>query len=681
MRRLSYSLLIFLTCVLGVVLAPSRQSVRAQGVQPAVLVIDGGTLIDGNGGAPVRDAQVVIEGNRITRIGRKGQARPNGAQVINGDGKFIVPGLIDSLTNYLWYQGEIYLNNGVTSYVGIGDMGEVGVQYAEGIKRGKIRAPRPIDWAVHFVGPAGNLVGLESQFDAPHPLASPAEAREWTKRLLDLGGYGITFQNGAASPETFQAAVEAAHAAGKPIGIRAGQNIDARQASMMGADFIPRSNGVGATVTTLPPPAPGAGFGGGPNELDQWANMDEAKAADLIKLFVQQKTALIPAFNQKAPGLQSNWARFELQSRRVFADPMLMAYYPNSRAQAILFNFLDPPNLKPDVIDVRRRGFRNALNFHRRLVEAGGRVLVGTDGGNFAMPGIGVLHEMQTFVDDMGLTPMQTLQAATKWPAETMRLQDRLGTVAAGRFADILIVNQDPLAKISNLQDIAYVIADGRVQETTYHASYWSPFQGEGPITLPVVDDIGWAVNLKRQALAGRGGGGAPPVLADPAAAGGRAGGRGGRGRGGAAPDGAAAPGAAPVVDAAPVAPALAAPLPAGFGANRQPQPTIETIDPGRRDYADPDYSKAVVKEGGPTLTLKLTGFNYFQRSLVYFNNIPVPTKVISRIALEATIDESLLRTAGRYTVVVKNLGLADPANPALGNGTSNKAWLIVGYR
>jgi hypothetical protein len=669
MRRPSYSLLIFLTCVLGVVLAPSRQSVRAQGVQPAVLVIDGGTLIDGNGGAPIRDAQVVIEGNRITRIGRKGQARPNGAQVINGDGKFIVPGLIDSLTNYLWYQGEIYLTNGVTSYVGIGDMGEVGVQYAEGIKRGKIRAPRPIDWAVHFVGPAGNLVGLESQFDAPHPLASPAEAREWTKRLLDLGGYGITFQNGAASPETFQAAVEAAHAAGKPIGIRAGQNIDARQASMMGADFIPRSNGVGAMVTTLPPPAPGAGFGGGPNELDQWANMDEAKAADLIKLFLQQKTALIPAFNQKAPGLQSNWARFELQSRRVFADPMLMAYYPNSRAEAILFNFLDPPNLKPDVIDVRRRGFRNALSFHRRFVEAGGRVLVGTDGGNFAMPGIGVLHEMQTFVDDMGLTPMQTLQAATKWPAETMRLQDRLGTVAAGRFADILIVNQDPLAKISNLQDVAYVIADGRVQETTYHASYWSPFQGEGPITLPVVDDIGWAVNLKRQALAGRGGGGAPPVPADPAAAGGRAGGRGGRGRGGAAPDG------------APVAPALAAPLPAGFGAARQPQPTIETIDPGRRDYADPDYSKAVVKEGGPTLTLTLTGFNYFQRSLVYFNNIPVPTKVLSRIALEATIDESLLRTPGRYTVVVKNLGLADPANTALGNGTSNKAWLIVGYR
>ena len=78
---------------------------------------------------------------------------------------------------------------------------------------------------------------------------------------------------------------------------------------------------------------------------------------------------------------------------------------------------------------------------------------------------------------------------------------------------------------------------------------------------------------------------------------------------------------------------------------------------------------------------MKLTGFNYFQRSQVYFNGIPVPTKVLNRVSLEATIDESLLRTAGRYPLVVENLALADPANPALGNGTSNRAWLIVAYR
>jgi len=79
---------------------------------------------------------------------------------------------------------------------------------------------------------------------------------------------------------------------------------------------------------------------------------------------------------------------------------------------------------------------------------------------------------------------------------------------------------------------------------------------------------------------------------------------------------------------------------------------------------------------------VKLAGSNYFQRSQVYFNNnVPVPTTVNSRVEIVATIDEALLRTPGRNPVVVRNLGLADPANPKLGDGASNRAWLIVGYR
>ena len=636
MRKLRYVAAGVVLLAGGLTRSTAPRDAFAQGAAAPLLVIDGGTLIDGNGGTPLRDVQIVVEGNRIRSIGRKGQSPPAGAQVVNADGKFILPGLWDGLVNFLWYQGEVYLNNGVTSYMGIGDMGEVGIVYEEAIRRGQIRAPRPFDWAVHFAGPAPNLTGLESPFDAPHPLANPDEARAWTQRVLDLGGDAISFQNGGVSPETFQAAVDVAHAAGKPVGIRAGGNVGVRDAALMGADFVPRSQGVAAAVTNMPPPAAGAGA---PNELDQWAQMDEAKAADLIKVLVQRRTALIPAFIQKAPGLPTGWSRFELQARRLFADPFLMAYYPPARAQTILFNYLDPLNVQADVAERRRRGYRNALRFHRTLVDAGGRVLIGTDGGNFSLPGLGVHHEMQLFAEDMGLTPMQIVQSATKWAAETMRVQGQLGTLEPGKLADLLIVNADPLQNVTNLQDIAVVIANGTVQERGYHASYWSPFVGDGPITLPVVDDIAWAVNLRRQAP-----GGGPP-------------GEGGRGA------------------------AAAAPLPAGFGAARQPQPTIETIDSGRRDYPDPDFSKVVVKEGSPTLTLKLTGFNYFQRSLVYFNAVPVPTRAINRFALEATIDESLLRAPGRFPIVVKNLGPADPANPRLGDGTSNQAWLIVGYR
>jgi hypothetical protein len=250
-----------------------------------------------------------------------------------------------------------------------------------------------------------------------------------------------------------------------------------------------------------------------------------------------------------------------------------------------------------------------------------------------------------------------------------MKVDKQLGTVETGKLADLLIVDADPLADIANLNKISNVIADGKVVDRTYHAWYRSPFGGNGPVTIPPVEDLAWAVNLRR-APAGPGGQPAPAAAAaeggQRGAGAGQRGGGGGRGGRGAAAE---------------AAPVNAAPLPPGLGGARQPQPTIETIDSGRRDYADPDFSKYVVKEGSPTLNLKLTGFNYFQRSVVYFNGIPVPTRVLSRFDIEATIDESLLRSPGRYQVVVKNLGNADPANLRNGDGTSNNAWLIVNYR
>ena len=474
MRKLSYSLLVFVLLLLWFVPRPGGtggQTLAQGAARPAVLVIDGGTLIDGNGGMPVRDIQIVVQGNRITNIGRKGANRPANAQVINADGKYILPGLWDGQMNYYWYHGEAFLNNGVTSFVGIGDNGEVGVVYADAVERGRIRAPRPFDWAVHFQGPAGNLAGLESPFDAPHPLNNPEEARVMTKRVLDLGGKGISFQNGNASLETFKAAVEVAHAAGKGVGIRAGgPNIFPRDAALAGADFIPRSQGVALSVTALPPPAPGGGPGG-VNELDQWAQMDETKAADLIKVLVQSKTALVPNFIQKAPGLPKGWSKFEAEDRRLYGDPFLMSYYPSARAQVILWNYLAPANVLPDLVEQRTKGYQNALRFHRMLVQAGGHVIVGTDGGQLATPGLGVHHEMEIFANDLGLPAMQVIQAATKWPAEALKADKQLGTLETGKLADILIV-VGSLLDIANLNKISNVVADGKVVDRTYHAWY-----------------------------------------------------------------------------------------------------------------------------------------------------------------------------------------------------------------
>src|SRR5438128_1797403 len=189
--------------------------------QTEAVVIDGGTLIDGNGGTPVRDAQVVIRGNRITAIGRKGTPPPAGAQVIQADGKFIIPGLWDSQLNFYSYQGEAMLNAGVTSFIGIGDNGEAGVFMHEGILKGRIVSPRPWDAPVHFQEFA-NLNGLESPYAQLHVLKTADEAREWTRRILALGADIVAFQNGRGADDVVRAAFDEAHKAGKTTLIRSG---------------------------------------------------------------------------------------------------------------------------------------------------------------------------------------------------------------------------------------------------------------------------------------------------------------------------------------------------------------------------------------------------------------------------------------------------------------------------
>jgi hypothetical protein len=100
------------------------------------------------------------------------------------------------------------------------------------------------------------------------------------------------------------------------------------------------------------------------------------------------------------------------------------------------------------------------------------------------------------------------------------------------------------------------------------------------------------------------------------------------------------------------------------------PQPAIETITP------------IMVTQGSPTTTVTITGFHFVRRSRVYFNGTSVPYRVISPSQLEVTIDTSLLHEAGWLDLVVKN---PLPLNPEIGapwgNGTSNKAHLIVDYR
>ena len=108
----------------------------------STLVIQGGTLIDGNGGAPVPNSVIVIQGNRITAVGRAGQVQvPAGAQVINAAGKWITPGLIDAKANWNWMYGEGFLHWGVTSAMVTGARNDQGIAERDAINHGIYPGP------------------------------------------------------------------------------------------------------------------------------------------------------------------------------------------------------------------------------------------------------------------------------------------------------------------------------------------------------------------------------------------------------------------------------------------------------------------------------------------------------------------------------------------------------------
>jgi len=616
--RLSGAILA-IACTLAPAFLPAQ-------TQPSVIVIAGGTLIDGNGGPPVPNAVVVIEDNRISSVSTAGQASyPSDATVIDAEGKYVLPGLWDSQVSYNWYYGEIMLNYGITSTIDVGNSGEIAIPHRNAVQAGILRGPRPFTGLSRLNRVPDGGTGLETTLTPARAPQSADEARQLARAFIDAGADALMFNDGAMPLDYYGAAIEEANRAGTPVFTRSyGPIYGPWEAVEQASRNIPHSAGIWAAVTRVPPEA-----GDDRDWLDMYADMDDDRAAALIDRLIANDTALTPTFQANFRGYPEDWALFEAQDRRFFAeaDSNLLAYYPPARQQAAL-GFYDgrgPGRISDDETRQRKMaGFKNALRFHKLFVDAGGHLVPGANTNPSRVPGENLHHEFAVFVE-AGVTPMQIIQGATKWSAEMLHMGDDIGTVEAGKLADVIIVNADPLADIRRLRDIDTVIFNGKVVELGYDVAFEDPFHRSSEMNPPV-EALQWVAAFREVAFNARGFRftGRPP---------------GGPGT----------------------------PLPNPV---ESPQPAIETITP------------IMVTQGSPTTTVTITGFHFVRRSRVYFNGTSVPYSVISPSQLEVTIDTSLLHEAGWLDLVVKN---PLPLNPEIGtpwgNGTSNKAHLIVDYR
>ena len=598
-------------------------SIGAQ--QRAAVVIAGGTLIDGNGGPPVPDTVVVLQGNRITAVARRGQVPiPAGARVIDATGRFVLPGLWDSQVAYSWYFGEAMLNHGITSSIDVGTESETAVPHRDAVLHGKDLGPRTFTGILRIGSTLNGATGFEMPLNTIRVPTSADDTRAIVRTVLGAGADYVIFYDGALPYEYYKAGVEEAHSLGKPAFVRAyGPGIFPAQAATLGAAQLPHSAGIPLAIAKNP-----SQFRQGRddrNELDKYGDMDDAKAADLIKTLIDRHVTLVPTFMINYGGYPREWDRFTAEAHDWFKDADLAKYYRAGARDAALAQY--------DVVDRgalrerRLKGWDNVKRFHKMFVDAGGHLAISGNLNDRYVAGLLLFQEMRV-MEEVGLTNMQIIVGSTKWPAEMVDKQASLGTVEAGKIADLLIVDADPLQDIRNLMKTHTVIFDGNVVDRKYHADYKTTFSPPGDQNSPAVEALPWVASLMK---VGRGGG-----------AGAEGGPESGAGRAG-------------VADPA-----------------ESPQPAIQTIDP------------FIVTQGGSSpATVTIKGINFVRRSVVQFKGRAMATQVVSPTEIRFTLDAEAVRAAGRFDLVVVN-----PAPVAAlyskgmwGNGTSNQAHLIVNYK
>jgi len=414
---------------------------------PEPLVIAHVTILDALDPAPRRDQTVVIEGNRIVAVGPAASITvPRGARVVEGQGKFLVPGFWDMHVHTTVPGGRellgLYLANGVT---GVRDMAGEWAEltgWRREIRAGRLAGPRIVASGPYLEG---------GDVPIPHILARTAEeARAGVDSLVTLGVDFVKVHS-QLRPETYFAIARRARERGIPFAGHVPRTVGALAASDSGQKSIEH-------LLAIPAPCSAADSLALAPKFPVQAALGRCSSASLTELyarFVRNGTWITPTFTAQYE--VAHWPGRDLPG------DAFGRYLPDTLQRYVRGIFPMPADVPAGADSVGRAMLARRMQQVAAMHRAGVRVLAGTDAPlRNSPPGFG-LHEELSLLVQGGLTPMEALRTATLEPAEYLGLADSLGTVAPGRLADLILLDADPLADIRNTRRIAAVVADGRL--------------------------------------------------------------------------------------------------------------------------------------------------------------------------------------------------------------------------
>jgi Amidohydrolase family len=169
------------------------------------------------------------------------------------------------------------------------------------------------------------------------------------------------------------------------------------------------------------------------------------------------------------------------ENHRILSDPNL-DYVPQEMRVKMDMDYAMFDRLAVEVRERMMEGYRNIQEFIRKFVDAGGKILSGTDAGSVAdLPGIS-LHQNLELLVDVGLTPAQALATATRNFSKYVGLgwQNKIGTIQVGKLADLVILDADPLQNIGNTRKIHLVMKQGQMVDRSFYPGFLNPLPFPG---------------------------------------------------------------------------------------------------------------------------------------------------------------------------------------------------------
>jgi len=403
-----------------------------------IRVLTGATVIDGTGAAPVADAVIVIDGERIAAAGpRQGLSWPGDAEVVDVRGKTIIPGLIDAHDHMASHGYALATRFGLDEpastahlrtarvlaealgmgYTTIRDGGGLDAGFKLAIEQGLIPGPRLV-LGLQIVSPTGGIGDRVSPsghaccavYDPLLPISvgnGPDEVRDVVRTMVRAGADVIkTATTGGASSRAGHGPRDAAFSLPEMQAL-------ATESHALGRRVMCHALGGPGLRTALV---------AGVDSIEHGCYLDEEP--ELMARMAAQGTFFVPTLT-------------------------VYVYHRESAS----------PHVRARAIEL----YPHHVASVRRALDLGVPIAAGTDAGGHGHPKNAL--ELQCLVE-AGLTPMQALQAATQWAARCLGLERELGTLEKGRLADLVVVDGNPLDDVKILLDparIALVLKGGAV--------------------------------------------------------------------------------------------------------------------------------------------------------------------------------------------------------------------------